>query len=94
MYTTGEQMQRYKNLSGELCVVAYEISDRSITIKFRGGESYLYTQESAGRAELAEMQRRARAGQASAPSSARSSATATPQAELTHAAGTQRLSSE
>jgi hypothetical protein len=56
-------MQRYKNLSGELCVVAYEISDTSITIKFRGGESYLYTQESAGRAELAEMQRRARAGQ-------------------------------
>lgn len=55
-------MQRYKNLSGESGVVAYEIGDNSITIKFRGGDRYLYTQDSAGRAELAEMQRLARAG--------------------------------
>lgn len=56
-------MQRYKNLSGESGVVAYEIGATSITIKFRGGDRYLYTQDSAGAADLAEMQRLACAGQ-------------------------------
>jgi hypothetical protein len=58
-----EQMKRYKNLSGESGVVAYEIDVGSITIKFSGGERYLYTDVSAGVANLAEMQRLARAGQ-------------------------------
>jgi hypothetical protein len=55
-------MQRYKNQSGESGVVAYDIGDRSITIQFSGGDRYLYTVESAGAANIAEMQRLARAG--------------------------------
>ena len=31
-------MQRYKNLSGESGVLAYEIGARSITIRFTGGD--------------------------------------------------------
>jgi hypothetical protein len=55
-------MQRYKNQSGESDVVAYDIGDRSITIQFSGGDRYLYTVESASAANIAEMQRLARAG--------------------------------
>jgi hypothetical protein len=55
-------MQRYKNQSGESGVVAYDIGERSITIQFRGGDRYLYTIESAGAANIAEMQRLAKAG--------------------------------
>jgi hypothetical protein len=55
-------MQRYKNLSGESGVIAYEIGDRSITIRFMGGERYLYTDQSAGAENIAEMQRLATLG--------------------------------
>ena len=50
-------MQRYKKLSGESGVLAYEIGDRSITVPFTGGERYLYTDQSAGADNIAEMQR-------------------------------------
>jgi hypothetical protein len=56
------QMQRYKNLSGESGVVAFDIGDRSITVKFTGGDRYLYTEDSAGVSNIAEMQRLARLG--------------------------------
>jgi len=55
-------MQRYKNLSGESGVLAYEIGARSITIRFAGGERYLYTDASAGADNIAEMQRLATLG--------------------------------
>lgn len=55
-------MQRYKNLSGESGVVAYEIGERAITIRFTGGERYLYTDQSAGAGNITEMQRLATLG--------------------------------
>jgi hypothetical protein len=56
------QMQRYKNISGDSGVVAYDIGDGSITVKFSGGDRYLYTDDSAGAANIAEMQRLAKLG--------------------------------
>jgi len=55
-------MQRYKNLSGESGVLAYEIGDRSITVRFTGGDRYLYTDQSTGADNIAEMQRLATLG--------------------------------
>jgi hypothetical protein len=55
-------MQRYKNLNGESGVVAYDIGTRSITVQFTGGDRYLYTFDSAGAANIAEMQRLAKTG--------------------------------
>jgi hypothetical protein len=55
-------MQRYKNLSGESGVDAFEIGDRSITVRFAGGERYRYTDQSAGAGNIAEMQRLATIG--------------------------------
>ncbi len=55
-------MQHYKNLSGESGVLAYEIGDRDITIRFSGGERYLYTDQSAGADNITEMQRLATLG--------------------------------
>ena len=58
----GNAMQRYKNLSGESGVLAYEIGDRAITVRFSGGDRYLYTDQSAGADNIAEMQRLATLG--------------------------------
>jgi hypothetical protein len=55
-------MQRYRNLSGESGVVAYEIGENSITIAFQQGERYLYTERSTGAENIAKMQELARAG--------------------------------
>jgi len=48
-------MQRYANLSGHSGVVAYEFDADSITIKFAGGDRYLYTKDSAGAAHIVRM---------------------------------------
>jgi hypothetical protein len=56
-------MHRYKNLSGVSGVVAYDIDAGSITVEFAGGDHYLYTEDSAGVANIAEMQRLAKEGQ-------------------------------
>lgn len=56
-------MRRYRNLSGDSGVAAFEIGDRSITVEFRGGDRYLYTAASAGAANIAVMQRLACAGE-------------------------------
>ena len=50
-------MERYKNLGGNSGVAAYEIGQGSITVQFKDGSAYLYTSQSAGMANLAEMQR-------------------------------------
>jgi hypothetical protein len=55
-------MQRYKNRSGESGVVAYDIDAGQITVEFRNGERYLYTEDSAGAANVARMQELAQAG--------------------------------
>jgi hypothetical protein len=55
-------MQRYKNRSGESGVVAYDIDAGQITVEFRNGERYLYTEDSAGAANIARMQALAQAG--------------------------------
>ena len=55
-------MQRYKHRSGESGVVAYDIDAGQITVEFRNGERYLYTEDSAGAANIARMQELAQAG--------------------------------
>ena len=55
-------MERYKNLSRESGVVAYEIGRGSITVKFINGEKYLYTDKSAGAQNIALMQKLAKDG--------------------------------
>lgn len=55
-------MHHYRNHSGESGVVAYDIDAGAITIEFRNGERYLYTEASAGAANIARMQELARAG--------------------------------
>jgi len=55
-------MQRYQNHSGESGVVAYEIDAGSIKVEFKNGDRYLYTEDSAGGANIARMQALARAG--------------------------------
>ncbi len=55
-------MRRYKNLAGESGVVAYDIDAGRIVVQFRNGERYLYTEDSAGAANIAKMQALAKAG--------------------------------
>ena len=55
-------MQRYGNHSGESGVVAYDIDAGQIVVQFRNGERYVYTEDSAGAANIARMQELARAG--------------------------------
>lgn len=55
-------MHRYRNISGESGVVAYDIGKDAITIEFTGGERYLYTERSAGAENIAKMQELAREG--------------------------------
>jgi len=55
-------MQRYGNQSRESGVVAYDIDGGQIVVQFRNGERYLYTEDSAGAANIATMQELARAG--------------------------------
>lgn len=56
-------MERYKNIGGDSGVTAYEIGQDSITVQFKDGAAYLYNNQSAGSANLTEMQRLAAAGQ-------------------------------
>jgi hypothetical protein len=55
-------MERYKNRGGESGVVAYDIDAGQIVVEFRDGKRYLYTEDSAGAANIAQMQALARAG--------------------------------
>jgi hypothetical protein len=56
-------MERYKNLSGDSVVVAYEIGSDSITIQFRDGSVYLYNYQSAGSSNVEHMKALAISGQ-------------------------------
>ncbi len=55
-------MELYLNLGGDSGVVAYGIEDGSITVQFKDGSLYLYTEESAGRSNIQHMQVLAIAG--------------------------------
>jgi hypothetical protein len=55
-------MERYEAQGRETGVVAYETGRGSITVKFAGGEKYLYTDKSAGAKNIALMQKLARDG--------------------------------
>jgi hypothetical protein len=48
-------MERYKNLSRDSGVVAYEIGRDSVTVKFHDGATYLYTYASAGEPNVEQM---------------------------------------
>lgn len=56
-------MERYKNLGGTSGVDSFEIGHGSITVRFKDGAHYLYTDASAGAPNILEMQRLARNGQ-------------------------------
>ena len=56
-------MQKYKALKHDTGVMAYETGKDSITIKFRDGSEYLYTNKSAGPAAIAEMKSLAQKGE-------------------------------
>nr|WP_314542283.1 hypothetical protein [uncultured Massilia sp.] len=55
-------MQRYGHHGKESGVVAYDIDAGQIIVQFSNGERYLYTEDSAGAANIARMQELARAG--------------------------------
>jgi hypothetical protein len=56
-------MRRYKNLGGGSGVVAYEIGEDSITVRFRDGSNYLYTYQTPGKKLVERMKELAEAGQ-------------------------------
>lgn len=57
-------MERYKNLSGQSNVVAYELSEGAITVQFASGtyRTYVYDSKRPGPVMVAELQRLAMAG--------------------------------
>jgi hypothetical protein len=55
-------MKRYKNLSGDSGVVAYETGSDSIKVEFADGGLYLYTYASAGAANIEQMKALAASG--------------------------------
>jgi hypothetical protein len=58
-----QAMERYRNLSGDSGVAAYEIRRGEIVVAFFNDGKYRYTKASAGASHIANMQRLARAGQ-------------------------------
>ncbi len=55
-------MQPYKTANRDTGVVAYETGKDSISIQFRDGSVYLYTNKSAGPAAITEMKSLAKKG--------------------------------
>lgn len=55
-------MDRYKKLSGDSGVLAYELSPGAIVVQFNNGWKYEYTDQSAGASAIATMHRLARLG--------------------------------
>ncbi|HCY15047.1 MAG TPA: hypothetical protein DHV21_03555 [Curvibacter sp.] len=55
-------MERYKNLSGDSNVHSFELAPDSITVRFNDDHVYLYTSQSAGAANIAQMHQLGRAG--------------------------------
>jgi hypothetical protein len=55
-------MQSYENVGGSSAIVAFEIGDDSITIKFVDGSVYMFTYQSAGSANVEQMKKYANFG--------------------------------
>ena len=55
-------MQAYRNHSGKSPIVGFQINGSEITVEFKGGKRYRYTQYKPGPIHVAEMQRLAQAG--------------------------------
>ncbi|AXA91257.1 hypothetical protein [Massilia sp. YMA4] len=55
-------MKRYRNLEGHSGVLAYDIRDTAIAVKFVGGDVYDYTYARPGRTHVEAMKRLALAG--------------------------------
>jgi len=53
----GNDMERYKNLSGESGVLGYELRADAIVVEFRDGGRYVYDHRTTGKAEVEEMKR-------------------------------------
>jgi hypothetical protein len=56
-------MKPYRNIGRRSGVVAYELRPGAIVVRFHSGDTYEYTEASAGRHAVAAMQRFAAAGQ-------------------------------
>jgi hypothetical protein len=56
-------MERYRNLSGDSGVDAYELGDDFIKVRFKPGVVYWYTSASIGARHLAVLKRLAQRGQ-------------------------------
>ncbi|HYS63072.1 MAG TPA: hypothetical protein VEN30_04510 [Paraburkholderia sp.] len=56
-------MERYRNLSGDSGVGAYEIGDDYVAVRFKSGVVYWYTEASVGVKHVAALKRLARRGQ-------------------------------
>ena len=46
---------RYRNLNGDSGVEAFSVEPQAITVRFRGGATYLYTYAATGREEVGTM---------------------------------------
>jgi len=55
-------MERYRDLTGDSGVLAYETGDDYIKIRFRGGDIYLYTNAITGQRNIEQMKRLAAKG--------------------------------
>jgi hypothetical protein len=55
-------MKRYLNLNGHSGVSAYQIAPQAVTVRFAGGDVYVYSYASAGAAHVEEMKRLAISG--------------------------------
>lgn len=55
-------MERYKDLSGQSGVESFEIAERSIRVRFKTGQIYLYSYERPGRLQTEKMKRLAKRG--------------------------------
>ena len=55
-------MKPYGNRGGGSGVIAYDIEDRAIVIRFQNGDTYRYTYERTGQFEVEKMKRLAEAG--------------------------------
>ncbi|AXE93531.1 hypothetical protein ACOCG7_27850 [Paraburkholderia sp. DD10] len=56
-------MERYRNVSGDSGVAAYEIGDDYVAVRFKAGVAYWYTEASVGVKHVAALKRLARRGQ-------------------------------
>jgi hypothetical protein len=56
-------MLRYANKQGNSGVVRYETGEEAITVEFVGGETYLYTYNSAGKKNIETMKKLAKKGE-------------------------------